>query len=117
MLTRSTMLRLCTSSSLACLSGSIVIPTKVAVLIFYIPLLRIAFSPSTIGAVGPKGAAMKNANITPVIDQEGIIGFIVEFRFDHFEAYFIDNLLGSFSSKAEAAKELLVHTEHTGVEH
>jgi len=46
--------------------------------------------------VGPKGAAMKNANITPVIDHEGIVGFIVEFGFDHFEAYFVDNLLGSF---------------------
>ena len=52
---------------------------------------------------------MKNANISPVLDHEGIVGFIVEFRFDHFEAYFIDSLIGSFSSKAEAANELLMH--------
>jgi hypothetical protein len=87
------------------------------VLILYIPLLRIALSPSTVGAEGPKGAAMKNANITPVIDHEGIVGFIVEFRFDHFEAYFIDSLIGSFSSKAEAAKELLMHVERVGCAH
>jgi len=107
MLTRSTMLRLCTSSSLACLSGSIVIPTKVAVLIFYIPLLRIALSPI---AVGPKGAAMKSI-ITPVLDNAGIIGFIVEYMPDYVEAYFDGELLGSFSSKTEAAAELLLHTE------
>jgi hypothetical protein len=87
------------------------------VLIFYIPLLRIALSPSTVGAEGPKGAAMKNANITPVIDHEGIVGFIVEFRFDYFEAYIVDHLLGPFSSKAEAAKELLVHVERVGCAH
>jgi hypothetical protein len=69
------------------------------------------------GRQGSKGAAMKNANISPVIDHEGIVGFIVEFRFDHFEAYFIDSLIGSFSSKAEAAKELLMHVERVGCAH
>jgi hypothetical protein len=79
------------------------------VLIFYIPLLRIALSPITVGAVGP-GAAMKSI-ITPVLDNAGIIGFIVEYMPDYVEAYFDGELLGSFSSKAEAAAELLLHTE------
>ena len=35
-------------------------------LIFYIPLLTMALSPNTVGAVGPKGAAMKSI-ITPVL--------------------------------------------------
>ena len=56
-------------------------------LIFYIPLLRIALSPNTVGAVGPKGAAMKSI-ITPVLDNAGIIGFIVEYMPDYVEAYF-----------------------------
>jgi hypothetical protein len=77
---------------------------------FYIPLLRIALSPNTVGAVGPKGAAMKSI-ITPVLDNAGIIGFIVEYMPDSVEAYFDGELLGSFSSKAEAAAELLLHTE------
>ena len=79
-------------------------------LIFYIPLLRIALSPNTVGAVGPKGAAMKSI-ITPVLDNAGIIGFIVEYMPDYVEAYFDGELLGTFSSKAEAAAELLLHTE------
>jgi hypothetical protein len=54
------------------------------VLIFYIPLLRIALSPNTVGAVGPKGAAMKSI-ITPVLDNAGIIGFIVEYMPDYVE--------------------------------
>lgn len=77
-------------------------------LIFYIPLLRIALSPNTVGAVGPKGAAMKSI-ITPVLDNAGII--IVEYMPDYVEAYFDGELLGSFSSKTEAAAELLLHTE------
>jgi hypothetical protein len=52
-----------------------------------------------------------------VILCEGIVGFIVEFRFDHFEAYFIDSLIGSFSSKAEAANELLMHAHRVGCAH
>jgi hypothetical protein len=61
-------------------------------------------------AVGPKGSAMKIA-ISPVIDCAGIVGFIVEYMPDYFEAYFVDELLGTFSSKAEAAAELLLHAE------
>ena len=49
--------------------------------------------------------------ITPVLDNAGIIGFIVEYMPDYVEAYFDGELLGSFSSKAEAAAELLLHTE------
>ena len=49
--------------------------------------------------------------ITPVLDNAGIIGFIVEYMPDYVEAYFDGELLGSLSSKAEAAAELLLHTE------
>ena len=49
--------------------------------------------------------------ITPVLDNAGIIGFIVEYMPDYVEAYFDGELLGSFSSKVEAAAELLLHTE------
>ena len=48
--------------------------------------------------------------ITPVLDNAGII-IIVEYMPDYVEAYFDGELLGSFSSKAEAAAELLLHTE------
>jgi hypothetical protein len=48
--------------------------------------------------------------ISPVIDCAGIVGFVVEYMPDYFEAYLVDELLGTFSSKGEAAAELLVHT-------
>jgi hypothetical protein len=54
---------------------------------------------------------MKKFAITPVIDCAGIVGFIVEYMPDYFEAYFLDELLGTFSSKVQAAAELLLHAE------
>ena len=54
---------------------------------------------------------MKTVTISPVIDFAGIVGFVVEYRPDYFEAYFVNELLGTFSSKAEAAAELLLDTE------
>ena len=54
---------------------------------------------------------MKFAIISPVIDCAGIVGFVIEYMPDYFEAYFLDELLGTFSSKVEAAAELLLHAE------
>jgi hypothetical protein len=61
------------------------------------------------GRYGSKGAAVKNATISPVIDCAGIVGFVVEYMPNYFEAYFIGELIGTFSSKVEAAAELLLH--------
>ena len=52
---------------------------------------------------------MKNATISPVIDCAEIVGFVVEYMPNYFEAYFIGELIGTFSSKVEAAAELLLH--------
>ena len=49
--------------------------------------------------------------ISPVIDCAGIVGFVIEYMPDYFEAYFIDELIGTFSSKVEAAAVLLFYAE------
>lgn len=62
---------------------------------------------------------MKNATISPVIDCAEIVGFVVEYMpilRGLFHAYFIDELIGAFSSKVEAAAELLLHVAR-GVAH
>ena len=57
---------------------------------------------------------MKNATISPVIDCSGIVGFVVEYMPNYFDAYFVDELIGAFSSKVEAAAELLLHAKRGG---
>ena len=107
MLTRSIMLRLSTSSSLNVPERLPSFSNQSRGVNFLHSLAENSAQPYCCGA---KGAAMKSI-ITPVLDNAGIIGFIVEYMPDYVEAYFDGELLGSFSSKAEAAAELLLHTE------
>ena len=53
------------------------------------------------------------------MDHRGIVGLIVEFRPDYVEAYDIDglHLLGAYSSKVEAAAELVLHDERPRLTH
>jgi hypothetical protein len=62
---------------------------------------------------------VKKATIIPVMDHRGIVGLIVEFRPDYVEAYDIDglHLLGAYSSKVEAAAELVLHDERPRFTH